>query len=81
MQTNLPEQNYYQEDEIDLKQLFKTLWDKKALISTITLLITLIAGVYAFNKTPIYGATALVEIGKGQDNLSGSFLIIASKIL
>ena len=63
MQTNLPEQNYYQEDEIDLKQLFKTLWDKKALISTITLLITLIAGVYAFNKTPIYGATALVEIG------------------
>ena len=63
MQTNSPEQNFYQEDEIDLKQLFKTLWDKKAFISTVTLLIALIAGIYAFNKTPVYEATALVEIG------------------
>ena len=63
MQTNTPEQNYYQEDEIDLKELFGILWAKKTLIIGITTLITVIAGIYAFNKTPIYEATALVEIG------------------
>jgi LPS O-antigen subunit length determinant protein (WzzB/FepE family) len=63
MQQNIPEQNHYQEDEIDLKELFKTLWLKKNLIISITTAITILAGVYAFNKTPIYQATALVEIG------------------
>jgi len=60
---NIPEQNYYQEDEIDLKELFGILWAKKILIISITTLITVLAGIYAFNKTPIYEATALVEIG------------------
>jgi len=63
MQTNKPEQNYYQEDEIDLKELFGVLWAKKTLIISITAVITIMAGIYAFNKTPIYQATALVEIG------------------
>jgi len=63
MQQNLPEQNYYQEDEIDLKELFKILWLKKNFILSITATITILAGIYAFNKTPIYQATALVEIG------------------
>jgi len=59
----MSEQNYYQEDEIDLKELFKILWSKKILIISLTSVITLLAGIYAFNKTPIYEATALVEIG------------------
>ena len=63
MQQNSPEQNYHQEDEIDLKELFGILWAKKTFIISITTAITLIAGIYAFNKTPIYKATALVEIG------------------
>jgi LPS O-antigen subunit length determinant protein (WzzB/FepE family) len=63
MQNNITEQNYYQEDEIDLKQLFNTLWLKKNLIIGITASITILAGIYVFNKTPIYEATALVEIG------------------
>jgi len=63
MQQNTPEQNYCQEDEIDLKELFKILWLKKNLIISITAIITIMAGVYAFNKTPIYEGTALVEIG------------------
>ena len=63
MPQNIPEQNYYQEDEIDLKELFKILWAKKILIISLTFAITLLAGIYAFNKTPIYEATALVEIG------------------
>ena len=63
MQNNITEQNYYQEDEIDLKELFNTLWFKKNLIIGITASITILAGIYAFNKTPVYEATALVEIG------------------
>jgi LPS O-antigen subunit length determinant protein (WzzB/FepE family) len=68
MQQNTPEQNYYQEDEIDLKELFKILWLKKNLIISITAIITIMAGVYAFNKTPIYEGTALVEIGNYKNN-------------
>jgi len=63
MSQKIPEQNFYQEDEIDLKELFKVLWAKKILIISLTFIITLLAGIYAFNKTPIYEATALVEIG------------------
>ena len=63
MKNNITEKNYYQEDEIDLKELFNTLWFKKNLIIGITASITILAGIYAFNKTPIYEATALVEIG------------------
>jgi len=63
MPTNEPVPHYYQEDEIDLKELFKILWLKKNLIIVLTLAVTIIAGIYAFNKTPIYGSSALVEIG------------------
>jgi len=63
MQKNTPEQSYYQEDEIDLKELFKILWLKKNFILSITATITILASVYAFNKTPIYQVNALVEIG------------------
>ena len=63
MQQNPTEQNYYQEDEIDLKELFKILWLKKNFILSITSTITILASVYAFNKTPIYQVNALVEIG------------------
>ena len=68
MSQKLPEQNFYQEDEIDLKELFKILWAKKILIISITFIITLLAGIYAFNKTPIYEATAIVEIGNYKNN-------------
>ncbi len=63
MQQSPSEQNHYQEDEIDLKELFKSLWLKKNFIIGVTTVITLLAGIYAFNKTPIYQATALIEIG------------------
>ena len=68
MSQKIPEQNFYQEDEIDLKELFKILWAKKILIISLTFIITLLAGIYAFNKTPIYEATAIVEIGNYKNN-------------
>jgi len=66
MQKKIPEQNYYQEDEIDLKELFKNIWLKKSFIIRITAAITVLSGIYAFNKTPVpeYEASALIELGK-----------------
>ncbi len=80
MQTNTPEQNYYQEDEIDLKELFGILWAKKTLIIGITTLITVLAGIYAFNKTPIYEATALVEIGNYKNNNNNNNNVLVDSV-
>jgi LPS O-antigen subunit length determinant protein (WzzB/FepE family) len=51
------------EDEIDLKELFKTIWNKRVFILIVTSVITLLAIVYVNIKTPIYEVKALVEIG------------------
>ncbi len=56
MQQNTPEQNYYQEDEIDLKQLFRSLADRKWFIFGFTGLITVLAVAYALSIPPTYKA-------------------------
>ena len=69
MQKNIPDQNFYQDDEIDLQELFGIVWAKKTLIIGMTTIITLVAGIYVFNKTPpipIYKVNALIEIGSYQ---------------
>ncbi len=55
--------NYVEEDEIDLKELFKTIWDKKFFIIIFTIIITIIAGIYAYTKTPIYEVKSYIELG------------------
>ena len=62
MQNNNPN-NYLQENEIDLKEIFKLLINSKKLIIIITLVITTLGAIYAFQKTPQYRSTALIEIG------------------
>ncbi|MGJ0288458.1 Wzz/FepE/Etk N-terminal domain-containing protein [Aliarcobacter cryaerophilus] len=62
------QEKYLQEDEIDLRELFKTILDKKVFIIVFTFVITLIAAIYAYNKTPIYEAKALLEIGEYKKN-------------
>ena len=64
MQENKP----LEEDEIDLKELFKTIWAKKIFIVIFTLVVTILAGFYAYIKTPIYEAKALLEIGEYKKN-------------
>ena len=49
----MQENRYIQEDEIDLRELFKIIWDKKIFIILFTLAITVLATVYAYSKTPI----------------------------
>lgn len=54
---------HIEEDEIDLRELFKTLMKRKKFIIAFTALVTFGAIVLALMKTPIYEARALIEIG------------------
>lgn len=51
------------EDEIDLRELFKTIIDKKYFILIFTLIITILAVIYVNIKTPIYEVKSVVRIG------------------
>ena len=69
MQNNNPN-DYLQEDEIHLKEIFKLLINSKKLIIIITLVITILGAIYSFQKAPVYKSTALIEIGSyDQDDL------------
>ena len=62
----MQEQKYLTEDEIDLKELFKTIWDKRLFIILFTSIITVISLIYVYfkNPTPIYQGKVYIEIGK-----------------
>ena len=57
------------EDEIDLRELFHVIWKKKLFILSFTFIITLISGIYIYNKTPIYEVKSFVEIGYINENM------------
>ena len=67
---------YIQEDEIDLKELFITIWKRKMFIVLFTSFITLIAIIYVVlkNPIPIYQGKAFLEIGKIQSQTFGQVL-------
>lgn len=54
----------YQEDEIDLRELFRTLVKNKKIIILVTLAITLSAVVYALMAPKVYEAKAIIKIGE-----------------
>lgn len=56
-------QKYLQEDEIDLRELFKTVWNYKKFILIFTFIVTILSIIYVTLKAPIYQATALIELG------------------
>ena len=62
------QEKYLQEDEIDLRELFKTIWARRFFVIAFTLVVTVLAAVYAYTKTPIYEAKALLEIGEYKKN-------------
>lgn len=64
------------EDEIDLKELIKTVWNYKLFIIIFTGLVTILAIVYALIKTPIYEAKAIVKIGEYKDVAKNSKVVI-----
>jgi uncharacterized protein involved in exopolysaccharide biosynthesis len=52
-----------QEDEIDLKELIRTILKYKKFIVIFTLVVVLVASLYAFLKTPIYEIKSNIRIG------------------
>ena len=49
------------EDEIDLIELFQTIWSQKAKIALVTLVTTLAAGVYAFTTEEVWTSKAVFD--------------------
>ena len=65
------------EDEIDLRELFKTIWDKRFFIIIFTFIITLISFIYVLlkNPTPVYEGNLSVQIGEIQSENFGNRII------
>jgi len=55
--------NSIEEDEIDLRELFSTIWKYKSFIIVFTFIVTVSAGIYAFMKQPVYEVKGLLELG------------------
>ncbi len=67
---------YYEEDEIDLRELFKTIWAHRWFIAIFTGIVTLVAVIYAFLKTPVYEIQASLQIGyMHNSNNSNNYII------
>ena len=60
----------YHEDEIDLKELFFTFWDKKLLIVSITSIFAILSVIYALLLPNIYTSTTLLAPTKTDDSLT-----------
>lgn len=55
---------YQDNDEIDLVELFRTLWKQKAKIALITAVTTLAAGIYAFTAEEVWTSKAAFDVPK-----------------
>ena len=70
-----PYPQQFEDDTIDLYELWITLWNKKWLVIVVTVIAALGSVVYALQQTPIYKAEALLLPPKGKDvqslNLQG----------
>ncbi len=69
-QTNMPypyPMSYQDNDEIDLVELFHTLWRQKARIAMITMATTLAAGIYAFTAEEEWTSKAVITAPKASD--------------
>lgn len=75
--TPVPHQPYnaaHDADEIDLFELFQSIWQEKTLIIIITTVATVLALVYALTATPIYQVQSIVKpaLTKDLDELNGT---------
>ncbi|WP_372998909.1 Wzz/FepE/Etk N-terminal domain-containing protein [Sulfurimonas sp.] len=77
MQKNQQNTQRYEEEEIDLKELFKTLMKNKMKIALITSIITIGAVLYAYTAPKRYEAKAVVSVGsiKYSNNGNGNFTL------
>lgn len=67
-----------EEDEIDLKEIFRTLGKHKKKILFVTLLFTLLAVIYAYITPNLYSASTSIELSEKQKGMqSGDILSLA----
>ena len=64
MQDNQQNIQRYAEDEIDLRELFRTLIKNKVKIIAITAIITIGAIIYAYTIPKVYEAKVILKIGE-----------------
>ena len=69
-----------QEDEIDLKELFKTIWDKKVFIIIFTTILNILSIIFVLTKTPIYEVKSVVKIGYIGNNLVENSELLKKKL-
>jgi uncharacterized protein involved in exopolysaccharide biosynthesis len=69
----LQDKEYITEDEIDLREVFKTIWESRKFIFIFTVVVTLLSVIYVFFKNPvlIYQGKIYVEIGQIQSQNFG----------
>ncbi len=67
---NNQQTQYIEEDEIDLRELWKIIVKGKITIVVLTTVITITAIIYALfkNPTPIYSGTVMIKIGEVKSN-------------
>lgn len=70
---NQPHSAVY-DDEIDLFELFQSLWQEKVLIVLISAVVTVLALIYALTATPVYQVQSVVKPAaeKDLDELNGT---------
>mgnify|MGYP003649147376 CR=1 FL=1 len=75
-----PETRYYPDEEIDLRELFATLWAGKWIITLITIIFAAAGVTYALYKPDIYQANALLAPADGESGgrLGGQLGSLAS---
>ena len=61
-----------QEDEIDLRELFITIWNKKIFIIAFTSIVTILSIIYAYSKTPLFEVKTVIEVGSLSNSNSNS---------
>lgn len=69
---------YPENDEIDLVELFRTLWKQKKKIALITAATTLAAGIYAFTAEEVWTSKAVITAPKASD--MGEFYQLAQNL-
>lgn len=77
MKNNFTNNQSMNEDEIDLRELFITIWNKKIFIIIFTFIVTSIAFLYILlkNPNPIYEGKIYFEMGEMKGETFGSKLI------
>lgn len=75
--------DYIVEDEIDLKEVFKTIWESKKFILIFSFVVTLLSVIYVFfkNPIPIYQGRTYIEVGQIQSQNFGQISLDATSDL